>query len=324
MAADAAIRALDIPLDVVLRDALAQADGRPRAIAAIERSAPPARGSYRVELLTVRYADGGEEQLFLKDFGVCKHVKPELPARRWRELCVYRELLADAGLGTAAYRGCVWEEARWWLLLACVEGRRLRKLAFAHWLDAARWLGRMQAQFAGRDLTAGDFLVAHDAAFFASVAEQALAALAARWPSLAAQLAEPLRGHGALADELAGGPFTLVHGVYRPYNILVRDDGGICPTDWEESACGSPSFDLASLCDGFDPARLGALLDAYDDARAAGGLPVAERASALRRLRLCAIHRNLKTLTKAGEPGFTLRGAEELVERTRALAREAL
>lgn len=317
--------AADAALAAVVGDALARADRRPAAIAAIERSAPPATGSYRVEILTLRFADGSEERLFLKDLGSCKHVKPEPAARRRRELCVYRELLAQADVGTPAYRGCVWDEARgrYWLLLAEVDGRRLHRLAFAHWLDAARWLGRMQARLAQRDLTADDFLVVHDAAFFASVAEQARAAVAALSPPLAARLGAPLRDYVAVADELAGGPFTLVHGSYRPYNVLVRDDGRICPIDWEESARGSPFFDLAYLCDGFDTARLSALLDGYDDARAAGGLPVEARATALRRLRLCGIHRNLKTLTKAGGPGFTRRGADGLVEHTRALAREA-
>jgi aminoglycoside phosphotransferase (APT) family kinase protein len=319
------VTALDTPLGVAVRDALAAA-GRPLPIAGLERSAPPATGSYRVELLTLRLADGTEERLFLKDFGSCTHVKPEMAARRWRELCVYRELLAQADLGTPAYRGCVWDEAhgRYWLLLSYVDGRRLGDLGFAHWLDAARWLGRMQARFARRDLTADSFLVAHDAAFFTSVAERALAAVAAVSPLLAARLAEPLRGYGAVADELAGGPFTLVHGYYRPYNVLVRADGAICVTDWEESARGSPSFDLAYLCDGFDPERLSALLDGYDEERAAAGLPVEARVDALRRLRRCTIHRNLKTLTKAGGPGFTRRGAEGLVERTRALSRELL
>lgn len=318
--------AADEALAAAVGDALARTDGRPAAIAAVERSAPPAAGSYRVEILTLRFADGTQERLFLKDLGSCNHVKPEPAARRRRELCVYRELLAEANVDTPAYRGCVWDEARgrYWLLLACVDGRRLRRLGFAHWLDAARWLGRMQARFARRDLAADDFLVAHDAAFFASVAERARAAVAALSPRLEARLGEPLRSYGALADELAGGPFTLVHGCYRPDNILVRDDGRICPTDWEESAHGSPSFDLAHLCDGFDAARLSALLDGYDAARAAGGLPLEDRANALRRLRLCGIHRNLNTLTKAGGPGFTRRGADELVARTRALAREVL
>jgi aminoglycoside phosphotransferase (APT) family kinase protein len=318
------VTAAEAALAALLGDALAPAAGRSSAIAGIERCAPPARGSYRVEILSLRFADGMRERLFLKDFGSCTHAKPEPAARRWRELCVYRELLAQAEVGTPAYRGCVWDEARGrhWLLLAYVDGRRLRHLAFAHWLDAARWLGRMQARFARRDLSADDFLLAHDAAFYTALAERARAALAARSPRLATRLAAALRDHGTLADELAGGPLTLVHGCYRPYNLLVRGDDGICPTDWEESARGSPSFDLACLCDGFDGERLGALLDAYDEARAACGLPVEQRAQALRRLRLCWIHRDLRTLSKAGGPGFTRRGAEQLVERTRALARE--
>jgi aminoglycoside phosphotransferase (APT) family kinase protein len=320
------VTALGTPLGAAVRDALEQAAGRPLPIAGLERSAPPATGSYRVELLTLQLADGTEQRLFLKDFGSCKHVKPELPARRLRELCVYRELLAEADLGTPAYCGCVWDEARgrYWLLLSYVEGRRLGDLGFAHWLAAARWLGWMQGRFARRDLTADAFLVAHDVAFFTAVAERALAAVATVSPLLAARLAEPLRDHGALADELAGGPFTLVHGYYRPYNILVRENGAICVTDWEESARGSPWFDLAYLCDGFDPQRLRALLDGYDHERAAAGLAVEDRAQALRRLRLCTIYRNLKTLTKAGGPGFTRRGAEGLVARTRTLSRELL
>ena len=55
---------------------------------------------------------------------------------------------------------------------------------------------------------------------------------------------------------------TLVHGSYRPQNVLVAqacDPPRICPTDWELAALGRSTYDLAFICDGFRPPRLDAV-----------------------------------------------------------------
>jgi aminoglycoside phosphotransferase (APT) family kinase protein len=125
---------------------------------------------------------------------------------------------------------------------------------------------------------------------------------------------------------MAAEPLTLVHGVFRPQNILLRGAPGaahVCVADWEEAARGSPLYDLAHLSDGFDAPRLHVLLDGYDEERGRAGLPARDRDDAVAVLRRLWIHRNLKTLTKvdARRGDFTSEGIAGLVARTEALAR---
>ena len=311
-----------------VREALAPWAGEIPELAVLERTEPGRRSSYRVEVLTVHLSGGRRERIFLKDLGVCRHEKPGMEKRRGRELRVYRDLLAGLDLGTPAYRGSVWDESRrrFWLLLEYVEGPTLRKQPFEHWLAAARWLGHAQGRLVGCDLTSCDYLVAHDAAFFTRVAEEALHALRAVSPSLGGRLRRALTSYADLVRYMAAGPPTLVHGVFRPQNILLRSAPGaahVCVADWEEAARGSPLYDLAQLSDGFDAPRLHVLLDGYDEERGRAGLPARDRDDALALLRCLWIHRNLKTLTKvdARRGDFTSEGIAGLVARTEALAR---
>ena len=312
-------------LRACLQEALArETEGAP-AIASVKRARSRPAGSYRNEVLTLKLADGGEERIFLKDFGTCTHEKDGMPARRSRELRVYRELLAGAGLGTPRYQGAVWDEAagRYWLLLEFVHGQSLRHHGFEHWLEAARWLGRLQGHAARCDLDAAGFLVEHGAGFYASVAQEAARAVGAVSPALGARLDAALRGYDEIVAVIAAEPVTLVHGHFRPHNIVVRAGDvahSLCVIDWEESARGAPLYDLAYLSDGFDAPRLGALVDGYEQEAARAGLPARDRADALRLIHCLYIHRNLKTLAKAEGDGFTPEGLEGLVSRTVALA----
>jgi aminoglycoside phosphotransferase (APT) family kinase protein len=317
--------AADASLIEAVKGALAGQIGDAPEIEGLQRTPLSAQSSYRIELLTLRAA-GRVEQIFLKDFGSCKHEKEHMGERRLRELYVYRELLAAAGLGTPEYRGSVWDECgqRFWLLLEYVEGTPLRDLAFDHWVQAARWLGRMQARFARETLSA-DFLVEHDAEFFRSVAESARRAVGAVAPVLIPRLEAALHRYEGMVRGMADEPRTLVHGVYRPYNILVRsraEAGAICVTDWEESAFGSPLYDLAYLSDGFEPTRLHLLIDAFEQEREAAGLVTRARDEVLSALRCLQVHRNLKTLSKAdSREGFSAKGIAGLVSRAEELSR---
>jgi aminoglycoside phosphotransferase (APT) family kinase protein len=308
-----------------LQEALATERGAAPAIAGLTRATANGSSSYRTELLTLELADGAELQVFLKDFGTSTHRKDGMRARRQRELSVYRELLAGADLGTPRYLGAVWDEpaGRYWLLLEHVEGQSLRRFGFGHWLEAARWLGRLQGHAARIDLARAGFLVDHDAGFFASAAARALHAVRAVSPPLGARLAGALRDYDELVALMAAEPRTLVHGHFRPHNIVVRPGEvvrSLCVIDWEESACGSPLYDLAYLSDGFDPPRLGRLLDGYEEEAGRSGLPARDRDQALRVLHCLYMHRNLKTLTKVQGDGFTPEGIEGLVGSTVALA----
>ncbi len=132
-----------------------------------------------------------------------------------------------------------------------------------------------------------------------------------------------LHKHEALIPQLAAQPRYLVHGNYRPYNIVVSQDGGrprLCVTDREEAALGSPLYDLAYLSDGFERLRLDALVDAYE-AELKTGTALPDRTETLRLIRYFHIHRNLKTLGKARFPGFSEKGVEKLVSRSEETVR---
>jgi len=308
-----------------VQEALAWNGGAGPAIASLTRAAPGTSSSYRTELLTLELADGAELRVFLKDFGTSTHRKDGMRARRQRELSVYRDLLAGAGLGTPRYLGAVWDEpaGRFWLLLEHVEGESLRRFGFGHWLEAARWLGRLQGHAAGVELSGAGFLVDHDAGFFGSVAARALFAVRAVSPPLGARLAGALRDYDELVALMAAERPTLVHGHFRPHNIVVRPGDparSLCVIDWEESGRGSPLYDLAYLTDGFDPPRLRVLVDGYEEEAAHTGLPGRGRDEVLRVLDSLYMHRNLKTLSKAQGDGFTPEGLAGLVDRTVALA----
>jgi aminoglycoside phosphotransferase (APT) family kinase protein len=308
-----------------VQEALVRERGAGPAIAGLTRATANGSSSYRTELLTLELADGAELRVFLKDFGTSTHRKDGMRARRQRELSVYRELLAGADLGTPRYLGAVWDEpaGRYWLLLEHVEGQSLRCFGFGHWLAAARWLGRLQGHAAGLDMTRATFLVEHDTGFFASVADRALAAVRAVSPPLGARLAGALRDYDEVVALLAAEPPTLVHGHFRPHNIVVRPGEAarsLCVIDWEESGRGSPLYDLAYLTDGFDPPRLGVLIVGYEEDAARAGLPARGRDEVLRVLNSLYMHRNLKTLSKAQGDGFTPEGLAGLVETTVALA----
>jgi hypothetical protein len=258
---------------------LARAGESGLPVAAIHRRRFPGSTSYASEIVTVELATGDAIEIFLKDFGQSRLPKDQAAKRRERELRVYEELLEEHELGTAHFFGSLWDEdaARFWLMLEFVDGELLRDCSFEWWLPAAAWLGRLHGHFSGqRDrLRACGFLVRHDAAFFLHAAERALRTLSAFSGPLARRLAAVLDVYDPILAVLTRDSDTLVHGSYRPQNVLVVQSSQpprICPTDWELAAFGRSTFDLAFLCDGFRPPRLDALFDAYEREAATFGL----------------------------------------------------
>jgi hypothetical protein len=241
-------------------------------------------GSYENEILTLRLAGGGQLKLFLKDFVQSKLPKDAAADRRERELRVYAELLEDAELGTARLYGAHWDEAaaRSWLLLEFVDGEPLWFCGFEHYLEAAAWLGRMHGRFAGQQsrLRACGFLMRQDAAFFFGAAERAREAVSWLSDELARRLAGVLEGYDVIVALLSREPETLVHGSYRPQNVLVVRSSGssrICPTDWELAGLGRSTYDLAFLCDGVGPPQLDAIFDAYERGAKGSGFRLRDR-----------------------------------------------
>lgn len=272
----------------------------------ISRRQFPGVTSYAVEILTVERANGASVKLFLKDFGASRLPKEAAGDRRRRELRVYRDLLAGQQLGTARFYGARWDEraGRFWLLLEFVEGELVRDCGFEAWTDAAAWLGRLHGRFHGQRDRLGEcgFLALHDGGFFLDAAERARTAVTGVSEALARRLTGVLKRYEAIVPVLSLAPDTLVHGSYRPQNIIrLRSPAGVrvCPADWELAALGHSTHDLAYICDGFRPPRLDTLLDAYEREAQDAGVPARDRAELRYELDCFRLYTNVNSLGHA-------------------------
>jgi aminoglycoside phosphotransferase (APT) family kinase protein len=282
---------------------LSEKSGSPPAIVGMARARSEHWGSYENEILTVRLAGGHHLQLFLKDFGRSKLPKDAAGQRREREMRVYAELLDGAELGTARFYGAHWDRAapRFWLFLEYVDGEPLRYCGFEHWLAAAGWLGRLHGCFSGQQsrLRTCRFLIRHDAEFFFRAADRALEAVSGLSDPMARRLAGVLKGYDPVVAVLSREPDVLVHGSYRPQNVLVvrsSQPPRICPADWELAAFGRSTYDLAFLCDGFRSPELEELLDAYEREAGRFGLPRRDRDALRRELDCFRLHKTINSL----------------------------
>jgi aminoglycoside phosphotransferase (APT) family kinase protein len=163
----------------------------------------------------------------------------------------------------------------------------------------------------------------HDARFFEAQAERARRSVSHYSPGPARRLEGVLQRFEPSIGLIAGGDRSLVHGHYEAANILVSTGAKpvrICPVDWELAALGSRFFDLASLCDGFEPPALHRIWDAYAEGAADAGLPTPAR-DRLRRLVDCfRLFRVVAWLGSAAEKRYSPAGVERLLARGEVLA----
>jgi hypothetical protein len=279
--------------------------GRPCSIGSIKRTQLEQATAFRTEMITMQLDNGAELNVFLKDFGLSSLPKDNLPDRRERELRVYRDLLADAGLGTAKYYGAIWDRSRqrFWLLLEFVDGLGLRNFAFEKWVRAAAWLGRLGGHFGrqGDALATCDFLVRHDAKYFWSYAERALRAMSELSPAWEGRVATSLRDYEPLVDAMTSQPQTLVHGSFRPQNVLVTGgvNARVVAIDWELAALGPTLYDFAFLAHGYRSPKLDILWDAYGEEAAPYGLALQDRETMEFLVNCFCLHKVLKSLSNA-------------------------
>lgn len=264
--------------------ALSPVLGRAVVVTTVQRTTCPYASSYAAELLTVCLQSGEELSLFFKNLGCSSFPKDGLRLRRDREHRFYRDLFGAGELGLARYYGSLWDEpdGPFWLFLEHVSGQEARHCSIEHWIAGAAWLGRLHAYSAQHSdrLRRCDFLVRHDAEFFRSKAELALRCVADVSAAMVDRLASALHAYPDHTDVMTAQPAMLVHGHYRPCNILVdvqRGSSRVCPIDWEQAAFGSPLYDIAYLVDGLKPTMLDRFLDAYQRAAEAHGLLVSDR-----------------------------------------------
>jgi aminoglycoside phosphotransferase (APT) family kinase protein len=279
------------------------------------RSAPSSSAtSYAAQVVTVRLTDGATLRMFLKDFGSSRLFKEDASDRRARELHVYRDLLPDGELDIPAYYGAVWgqEHKRFWMVVEFVDGVPVADCEFDSWPAATAWLARMQGLYArdpGR-FERSPLLIRHDADFFASVAERALFSARRVSGRATRRLRRILSGYDDFVALMADQPTTLVHGSFRPENVLVDEPSRpsrVCVVDWELAAIGSPIYDLARFCDGYRGARLDRLLGSYGREAASQGVPLPDRERMVEVLDCFSLHRVVKAVSHALEKGRTQR-----------------
>ncbi len=274
--------------------------------------------SYETRLVDVTFTSGKKETYFLKDFGSSRLPKDEsLRQRRERELAVYEEILAGSSLGEPDYIGKVWNKARgqFWLLLEYVPGEELSYCEFEHWVSAAAWLGRFQGYIkAHPEHLEHPTLLRHDAAFFLEKSKQAREVTAQVSDEFSKRLAPIVQTYDAATEHITAQPITLVHGAYRPHNILIRKDPYcVAPTDWESAALGTPLYDFACLADGFEGEQLEQLWGAFSAEATIRGLTLPGEREMQLHLAYVRLYRVMYWLSLTVENGDSLEHTQGII-----------
>jgi aminoglycoside phosphotransferase (APT) family kinase protein len=300
-----------------------------RQVTAVRELPAPASTSYAARRLMLDLADGRTLDVFLKDFGVSPHAADLALRRGARERYVYEAILAGRDLGTPELYGVVWDEpsGHHWLLLEFVRGRMLRQSPTEDWIAAASWLGRLHRTIAGKEpgFARPAILVNYDDAYFRDMAERALQAVGSRSSSLHRRLAAAVDGYGAMIEGFRASRPTLVHGSYRPKNILVDTSAKparICPVDWELAAIGPPLHDLACLANEVDDRpTIESFCQAYAEGTDTSGLAVPRTGEMLVELDRLRLHRVLRSLARSAEWAYPDDAVTTLVAKAEAIRR---
>jgi hypothetical protein len=260
-----------------LREHLAEHFGESRAIAQLRSRPCPYTSSFRLDELTVGFADGSTQRLMLKDLSGdamladARRARPPFMNRPLRELNAYRWILPFAPPGTPK---CFATEVnregdRYWLFLERVAGSQLSLVGeFASWERTAAWIAAFHRTF-GPDqaerLARRAGLLVYDADFFWLWLRRAQR-FAEHEPAHRRALAEIAQRYDRVVARLVRLPQTLIHGELYPCNVIVgaKSSGPrICPVDWEMSALGPGLVDLAALSAGWAEESQLALARAY-------------------------------------------------------------
>jgi hypothetical protein len=296
-------------LESGLIDAARRKGLRGRGIVSVGRS-PLDSTWYRTEAITADLDSGEQMKCFLKDFGSYTREKGQMAARRERERFCYKEVFPNGDLGLPTFVADIWSDQRTWLILEFVDGVPLGWRELETWYEAAAWLGRWQTAVADQlqSLRESSHFPDRGHAYFDNIARNATAGAARFGEDVAWKVETALPAYLKGAEQLIRQPQTLVHGAFRPHQILVDPEQTpvrICPTDWEIAAIGSCLYDLAALTDGFDGPSLETFLDRFlteatwlqDDPPDLPDLQLA--------IKTCSTHRTLKWIAQGEKRGFS-------------------
>jgi hypothetical protein len=305
-------------LESGLIDAAHRAGLTGRELYSVDRS-PLESTWYRTEVVTADLDSGEQLKCFVKDFGSYTREKRQMAARRERERFFYKEVFPNGEMGLPTFMAEIWSDQRTWLILEFVDGVPLGWQDLETWYEAAAWLGRWQTLVADQlqSLRDSGHFPDRGHAYFDNIARNATAGAARFGEDVARKVETTLPAYLEGAEQLIRQPQTLVHGAFRPHQILVdpkQTPVRICPTDWEIAAIGSCLYDLAALTDGFDGPSLETFLDRFlteatwlrDDPPDSADLKLA--------LKTCSTHRTLKWIAQGEKRGFSPDKIRELAE----------
>lgn len=296
-------------LESGLIDAAPRAGSTGRKLASVDRS-PLDSTWYRIESVTATLDSGEQVKFFLKDFGSYKHDKGRMVARRERERFFYKEIFPNGELGLPGFVADLWSEQRTWLILEFVDAVPLGWTELETWYEAAAWLGRWQTEVADRlqSLRDSGHFAARDHAYFDRIVRNATAGAARFGEEVARKVEGAVPAYLKGAEQLIRQPQILVHGAFRPHQILVDPEQTpvrICPTDWEIAALGSCLYDLAALTEGFDEPSLETFLDRYLAEAAWLGEDPPDLSDLQLAIKTCSTHRTLKWIAQGEKRGFS-------------------
>jgi hypothetical protein len=299
-------------------------------VTAVRELPAPTRTSYAVRRLMLDLSDGRTFDVFLKDFDACSYTADLALLRGARERYVYETVLAGRNLGTPRLHAVVWEEPAGphRLLLEFVQGKTLRQSPIEDWIAAAGWLGRLHGVVGvqGAGLAESGVLANYDETYFRVMAERALQAVAWRSGPLHKRLAAALDGYAAMIERFCAGRRTLVHGSYRPKNILIDTRARpvrVCPVDWELAAIGPQFHDLACLANEVDRRPvMERFCEAYANSAGAAGLAVPEAGEMLVELDRLRLHRVLRSLARSQEWAYPDSAVSKLVAKAESVRHE--
>jgi hypothetical protein len=283
--------------------------GERKRLVSLQRRFYDYYSSFVIEELTAVCEDGTRLPLIFKNLspaGLLAHareIRPQFNYHPLREIAVYRDILAGAGLGTAACYGVFAAPQRqlYWLLLEKIAGAELSKVGdFFTWCDVAQWLANMHCRLTdvGKQQEQSAHLLRYDQACYMRWIDRAEQFYDQREPANRLKITAPqmkwLAGRCRSAvRHLCSLPTNFLHGDFYASNILIEQRDGaarICPVDWETAAIGTGLIDVAALVAGdWTEQQKEQLATAYYEALPASHRSWADGGGMMKSLRCCRL-----------------------------------
>jgi len=289
--------------------------GERRSIRKVGRRFSPYTSSFRLDELNVRFEDGSNVQLVLKDMSratmveEARRARPDFMYEPRREIRAYQWILPHGPAGTPAWYGAVTgpPAGRYWLLLEQVNGPQLAQVGtFSTWERTAAWIARFHRAFPplrAQQIAKRSGALIYDEQFYWRWLRRAQR-FAGRDSVKRRIVDEIAERYAPVVDRLTRLPRTLIHGELFACNVIVGktcDRERICPVDWEMAALGPGLIDLAALSAGWVEAKQQALARAYLAAARNGNGAASRKSSSLTRelasdLDCCRLHLAVRML----------------------------